>query len=207
MATSDLPIRPGATVRFLDDVGGGRVVRLEGDSAWVEDETGFERLHPLRGLVRVGLSFGEEDQAYERMAPSLGEVLTQEIAADKRRKLEQDWKRVYEHDRAAASPSDTTVVDLHLHRILPDATDIGTGVVEDVQLAHFERMLQWAIAQRLPRIVFVHGIGSGPVRHAIYHRVEAYYPGCSCRPADPRIAGSGATEVRIGSGAHLGGGG
>ncbi len=193
-------------VRFLDDVGGGRIVRLEGDSAWVEDETGFERLHPLRGLVRVGLSAGEEDQAYERMAPALGEVLTQEIAADKRKKIEQDWKRAYEHDRVEQRGGGEHVVDLHLHRILPEAAEFGTGVVEDLQLAHFERMLQWAIAQRLPRMVFVHGIGTGALRHAIWQRVEAYYPGCSCRSADVRTYGSGATEVRIGSGAHLGSG-
>lgn len=206
MAAQDPPFRPGMHVRFLDDVGGGRIVRLEADSAWVEDETGFERLHPLRGLVRVGLSPGEEDQAYERMAPSLGEVLTQEIAADKRKKIEQDWKRAYEADRAEPRMGDEHVVDLHLHRILPDASEFRTGVVEDLQLAHFERMLQWAIAQRLPRIVFVHGIGSGLIRHAIEQRVEAYYPGCQCRPADPRTYGSGATEVRIGTGAHLGAG-
>ena len=41
-------------VRFLNDVGGGRVVRLEGNLVIVEDEDGFERPVQAREVVVVG---------------------------------------------------------------------------------------------------------------------------------------------------------
>ena len=41
-------------VRFLNDVGGGRVSRIDGKTVYVEDEDGFERPALERDLVVVG---------------------------------------------------------------------------------------------------------------------------------------------------------
>lgn len=46
-------ITVGATVRFLDAVGGGKVVRISRDTAWVEDADGFEIPTPLHQCVVV----------------------------------------------------------------------------------------------------------------------------------------------------------
>lgn len=43
----------GDIVRFLNDVGGGRVVRINGATAYVEDEDGFETPMPVRECVVV----------------------------------------------------------------------------------------------------------------------------------------------------------
>ena len=40
-------------VRFLNDVGGGRVSRIDGKTVYVEDEDGFERPAMERDLVVV----------------------------------------------------------------------------------------------------------------------------------------------------------
>jgi len=50
-------------VRFLNDVGGGRVSRIEGKTVYVEDEDGFERPVLERDLVVVGQAGAK---AYER---------------------------------------------------------------------------------------------------------------------------------------------
>lgn len=46
-------VRVGVQVRFLNDVGGGRVARITGDTAWVEDEDGFEIPTALKDCVVV----------------------------------------------------------------------------------------------------------------------------------------------------------
>ena len=50
-------------VRFLNDVGGGRVTRIEGKNVYVEDEDGFERPALERELVVVGQA-GTKASAY-----------------------------------------------------------------------------------------------------------------------------------------------
>lgn len=47
----------GDTVRFLNDVGGGKVTRIVDGTAYVMDEDGFETPMPLRECVVVGTSF------------------------------------------------------------------------------------------------------------------------------------------------------
>ena len=49
-----MEIKIGNFVRFLNDVGGGRVSRIEGKLVYVEDEDGFERPVPPGELVVVG---------------------------------------------------------------------------------------------------------------------------------------------------------
>lgn len=46
-------IKVGALVRFLNAVGGGRVARLTKDTAWVEDEDGFEIPTPVSECIVV----------------------------------------------------------------------------------------------------------------------------------------------------------
>lgn len=46
-------LRVGATVRFLNAIGGGRVARIQGDTAWIEDEDGFEIPTPVNECVVV----------------------------------------------------------------------------------------------------------------------------------------------------------
>ena len=48
-----MDIKKGDYVRFLNDVGGGHVSRIEGKMIYVEDEDGFERLAPASELVVV----------------------------------------------------------------------------------------------------------------------------------------------------------
>jgi len=64
-------------VRFLNDVGGGRVTRIDGKTVYVEDEDGFERPALERDLVVVGQAGGAN--AYER-AP---QVRTRLVEPDK----------------------------------------------------------------------------------------------------------------------------
>lgn len=52
-------------VRFLNDVGGGRVTRIDGKTLYVEDEDGFERPALLRDVVVVGEA-GSRASSYER---------------------------------------------------------------------------------------------------------------------------------------------
>lgn len=53
MKQTDSKLRVGVEVRFLNSTGGGRVVRITGDTAWVEDPDGFEIPTPLRECVVV----------------------------------------------------------------------------------------------------------------------------------------------------------
>ena len=46
-------VHVGSEVRFLNAVGGGRIARITGDTAWVEDEDGFEIPTPLKDCVVV----------------------------------------------------------------------------------------------------------------------------------------------------------
>ncbi len=54
------------TVRFLNDVGGGRVVRIDGKMAYVEDEDGFERPAPVSELVVVQAAAPKHHHTYEQ---------------------------------------------------------------------------------------------------------------------------------------------
>lgn len=191
----------GAKVRFLNDVGQGVVTGiLEEGQVLVEDENGFEYAHAEKDLIPMG-SLAQAEQAYERAVPSVLEILQQEMDSTRQRQLEQDFKSKYKEAQARPTGIQVEEVDLHLHALVDSQAGLSPGVMLELQISHFERMLQIGIRQRTKKMVFIHGIGQGVLRHQIWSRVEQFYPDCTCRFADPRQYGNGATEVWIGESA------
>lgn len=197
MDSNDLKV--GTRVRFLNDVGGGIVVGWRTpEEVLVETEDGFEMPYPPRELVMVE-NPAEEAERYQRQIPSIQEILSKEVSPEQRRRLERDFDAKYKdaHSRTVGGKQDMVEVDLHLHELVDSSRGLSNSAMLDLQLSHFERMLQMAIRERQRRVVFIHGIGQGVLRHAILTRITQFYPECDARPADPRKYGSGATEIYI----------
>jgi hypothetical protein len=189
----------GERVRFLDDVGEGVVKRVEANgSVVVADEDGFEVAYEASGLIAVG-SRQEEREKYGRQLPSVAEILSRDVSPEKRAAVERDFQARYKNAQATNQKGrgEYEEVDLHLHEITDGPDGLTDHARLELQLTHFERMLRIAITQKTPRIIFIHGVGKGVLRHQIWSRVEQFYPECQCQPADPRRYGAGATEVRI----------
>tara|TARA_B110000285_G_scaffold235126_1_gene315009 strand:- start:2413 stop:3048 length:636 start_codon:yes stop_codon:yes gene_type:complete len=194
-------IEIGDKVRFLNEVGEGTVTQiLSSTHAMVEDQDGFEFQHALRELIRVD-DREEESEGYARVIPSVAEILAQEVSSQEQKAIEKEFKERYVEANNRPVSNDTEEVDLHMHQLVDSQRGLTAPAMLELQLAHFERMLLIGIRQKTKRMVFIHGIGQGVLRHEIWSRIEQFYPDCTCRSADPRRFGNGATEVWIGESA------
>ena len=194
-------IEIGDKVRFLNEVGEGTVTKiLSGTLLMVEDQNGFEFQHERGELILIQ-NREEEKAGYARVLPSVAEILQQEVSSEQKRAIEKDFKDRYAQVDNRPASNDAVEVDLHMHQIVESQSGLDAGAMLELQLAHFERMLQIGVRQKTKRMVFIHGIGQGVLRHQIWSRIEQFYPDCTCRSADPRRFGNGATEVWIGESA------
>ncbi len=190
-------IQVGSKVRFLNDVGEGVVTQcMDKDQVMVEDQNGFEFPHAINQLILI-VDRQAELSGYDRSVPTVAEILQQEVSSSDQRAIEKDFNSRYTEIQEKRLHTDQVEVDLHMHQLVDSQRGLTPGAMLELQLAHFERMLRIGIEQKTKRMVFIHGIGQGTLRHQIWSRIEQFYPNCSCRSADPRRYGSGATEVWI----------
>lgn len=86
-------------------------------------------------------------------------------------------------------------VDLHIEELTPDFAKMSGGDILNFQLEHFRRCLESAIAHRFERIIFIHGVGNGILRHEIHKRLGRYPEIKTFKDARKEKFGYGATEV------------
>lgn len=192
-------VKVGDRVKFLNDVGEGVVIKVETSTAIVEDESGFDHEYDLAELLPVGGEV-EEKERYGNNLPDMSEVLARDISEEKQKKLQEAFDIKYANERATNQKrrGEFMEVDLHFHELVEDMSGLKDRTKLDIQLNHFERMMRIAAEQRIRKVIFIHGVGQGVLRHQIRSRLEMYYPECSVRDANPREYGSGATEVLLG---------
>ena len=192
-------IKVGDRVKFLNDVGEGVVIELKGFNAVVEDKDGFDREYPLKDLISVR-GKAEEAEMYGNKLPELSEILARDISEERQKKIQEVFEVKYANARATNQKrrGEYMEVDLHFHELVDDISGLKDRTKLDIQLNHFERMMRIAAEQNIKRIVFIHGVGQGVLRHQIRSRLDMYYPECTVRDANPREYGAGATEVFLG---------
>ena len=191
--------KAGDLVKFLNDVGTATVLRLEGNMVIVEDEDGFERSVERAELMDAG-DRNQDEKKYGNKLPDIAQLLTQEVGERRMKELQRDFEVRYQHAQATSmSRRDAHMeVDLHIHELVDDQRGLADGAKLAIQMAHFDRMMDIAKREKLRRIVFIHGVGQGVLRHQILTALDQHHPDCNYREGDPRRYGSGATEVWLG---------
>lgn len=189
----------GQRVKFLNDVGSATVVRVEGSTVVVEDEDGFERSVTAAELMAAPDPEVEARQ-YGDTIPDVAQLLAQEVGEKRMRELQKDFEVRYQHAQATnmARRDAHMEVDLHIHELVDDQRGLPDRAKLAIQMDHFDRMMDIAKREKLRRIVFIHGVGQGVLRHQIRTTLEQHHPDCTYREGDPRKYGSGATEVWLG---------
>ena len=189
----------GDLVKFLNDVGTATVLRVEGNVVIVEDEDGFERSVERAELMDAG-DRDQDEKKYGNKLPDVAQLLTQEVGERRMKELQRDFEVRYQHAQATSmSRRDAHMeVDLHIHELVEDQRGLADGAKLAIQMAHFDRMMDIAKREKLRRIVFIHGVGQGVLRHQIRTALDQHHPDCNYREGDPRRYGSGATEVWLG---------
>lgn len=86
-------------------------------------------------------------------------------------------------------------IDLHIEKLRDDYQFLDQSEMVNIQLAYFQQMLDAAIVHQMPKIVFIHGVGNGTLRHHI-HKVISKHPQVrTFMDAQKEKFGFGATEV------------
>lgn len=90
----------------------------------------------------------------------------------------------------------TEEVDLHIEQLIDtDPKRLSPGEILDLQMARFTIALDGAIRKRQKRIVFIHGVGNGRLRHEIHSALDRKYPKFRYQDASFKEYGYGATLV------------
>ena len=189
----------GDRVKFLNDSGEGIVVAFP-SKGWilVEDREGFTYEHREDELVLVGNRLKEEER-YDTTQPDIVDVVERNIDRNFARKAAEQFKVLYKNKDASnvKRKGEVMEIDLHIHELLDNHARMSNSEIIAVQLEHFERTLRIAENKKIPRVVYIHGIGQGVLRAEIRKMLHQYYPHCEFMDAPYAHYGYGATEVRI----------
>lgn len=177
-----------------------RAIEEGGHTLMVEDNDGF----PMRFAAKECLPMpnaAAEARAYASKDISKGELLERNVDEHVLKAAQKDFDVKYKNpDATNMRKRDAHMeVDLHYHALTGARDSASPHEMLTLQMDHFDRMMRRAEQQRIPRIVFIHGVGQGRLRQEIREALTAYWPHCSAREGDPRKYGHGATEVRFGN--------
>jgi len=89
-------------------------------------------------------------------------------------------------------------VDLHIESLVDNVKGLSNVEILNIQMNYFRKCLDKAIEMNLDKIIFIHGIGQGTLKHNIEEELNKY-SFIHYFPASMQKYGVGATEVIIGN--------
>ncbi len=176
---------PGDYVFVLDEELSGTVKSVKGTTVSIETDEGFMLEFETHELVKKQ---AKETMKSQWLAHSELDSIISEKEQPKRK--QQPKKKAKERFAPAME------VDLHIHQLVKSTRGMSNHDMLTLQLDSARRKLEFAIANRIQKIVFIHGVGEGVLKLELeylfgrYNNVKFY-------DANYQKYGLGATEVYI----------
>ncbi len=95
----------------------------------------------------------------------------------------------------ASITNEIVEIDLHIHELVDNTSNLTPTEMLDIQMARFKISLETAIKTKSSKIVFIHGVGNGKLKHELRKELEKSYPKLRYQDASFREYGYGATMV------------
>ena len=91
-------------------------------------------------------------------------------------------------------------IDLHIQELVDNPNDFTAGQIIEMQLARFKVALEGGIKSKASKMVFIHGVGNGKLKHELRKELDKSYPKLRYQDASFKEYGYGATMVYLKAG-------
>jgi len=177
-------LKIGDKVSVLDDTIDGEVIKISGNNITIETTDGFEMYFKEKDLIKTGKS---EINSHLFSNKSISSVIAEKEFSKKKKSPKPKKK---EKEQPAME------VDLHIHQLTESTRGMSNHDMLTLQVETARKQLEFAIKKRIPRIVFIHGVGEGVLKLELEY-LFGRYDNVTFFDANYQKYGSGATEVKI----------
>ncbi|MCH1612083.1 MAG: Smr/MutS family protein [Flavobacteriales bacterium] len=182
----------GDKVRFLNSDGHGIITKiLDLERVELENNFGFLEEYKISELVPERK---QEDYQTENLA--FDKEIKSKINAEKTNNKNFDLKREFRHLQRYGS-KEIVVLDLHIENLIDSHNGMSNSAILKIQMTHFKTFLNKSIDKKQRKIVVIHGVGEGVLRHEIRKELDIYHPYFEYYDASYDEFGYGATEIRL----------
>jgi len=171
----------GDKVTVLDDAIDGIVIDVKGNQVTIETTDGFDLTFSAGELIKIG----GNDLNFKNVQ-NLNQVL-KDKEIPKPRSFVKEKKT-----KEAPVPE----FDLHIEKLVKNPRGMSNYDILTLQSETAKRHIDFAIHNRIPKIVFIHGVGEGILK-AELDFLLGRYDNIDFRDANYQKYGLGATEVYI----------
>ena len=176
-----MKIKPGDNVSVLDEDISGVVTRIIDNLYTIETEEGFFFEFAEDELLKL-------DQEDLMRSPDIFKGFSGKIPSEKPKP-----KPVERSKRKEIPPME---VDLHIDKLLESSKGMSNHDILTYQMETARNKLEFAIRNRIAKVVFIHGVGEGVLKVELDYLLGRY-ENIRFYDANYRNYGVGATEVRI----------
>ena len=167
----------------IDDDVQGEVVRIDGNKVIMMSTDGFEIAYSTTELVedrsrKEHLDFGANFNSLAHENTSF-KKRPKSIQPRKKEKLQPPME-----------------VDLHIHKLIKNTKGLSNHEMLNIKVDTAKRQLEFAISKRIPRVVFIHGVGQGVLKSELEYLLRMY-DNIRVSEGDYRKYGMGAMEIYI----------
>lgn len=176
--------KKGDEVSVLDDAINGLVVSVKDKEVTIETTDGFLMTYFVNELVKVNIS--------SNLMDSIQRINIDEVVKQKEIPKARSFVKEPKDKRESPVPE----FDLHIEKLVPNKRGMSNYDILTLQAETAKRHIEFAIRNRIPKIVFIHGVGEGILKSELDFLLGRY-DNIAFQDANYQKYGLGATEVFI----------
>lgn len=172
----------GDKVSVLDDNLDGIVLKVNQNKVTIETNDGFELIFDEKELILI-----------ESSGDLMHNFSTTNFSSVKKEK-EIPAPRSFVKEKKSKKDEFVLEIDLHIEKLVPNKRGMSNYDILTLQTETVKRQIDFAQRNRIPRIVFIHGVGEGVLK-AELDFLLGRYDNLNFQDANYQKYGQGATEV------------
>ena len=172
----DNRIKVGDIICFLDEKGGGKVVKVSHNDAVILTDEGFEEKHPLNSIIKINTqNNGRLINAFIPKNPEKKSKKNNEQSIFKK-KNQLLWE-----------------IDVHIENLVEDFYHLSNYEIISLQLDICEEIIMKAQKMKVRKLVIIHGKGQGVLRNEIHQMLYSF--NLDFKDSDYLKYSGGATDI------------
>lgn len=174
----------GDRVSVLDEAINGVVLSAKDKEVTIETEEGFVMTFFVKELIKVNV--------FSNLMDSIKRINVDEVSKEKEIPKPRNFVKERKDKNEISAPE----FDLHIEKLVPNKRGMSNYDILTLQSETAKRHIEFAIRNRIPKIVFIHGVGEGVLK-AELDFLLGRYDNIAFQDANYQKYGLGATEVFI----------